>query len=43
MLQKKKNVSNEFHGMMDRSAEYVLDYTQIKKKVNAIVYTIELK
>ena len=28
----KKNVSNEFHGMMDRSAEYVLDYTQIKKR-----------
>ena len=29
--------------MMDMSAEYVLGYAQIKKKVNAIVYTIELK
>ena len=33
VLQKKKNVSNEFHGMIERSAEYVLDYTQIKKRL----------
>ena len=33
VLQKKKTFPlNEFRGMMDRSAEYVLDYIQIKKK-----------